>query len=710
MGWFNRVEKKQLSEMRHAGGLPFFGALLSRTRFDYAKEVGTGIDSSVVTAPVQWLQRAITEAPLVIETKVGDEIKRTDEHDFLALIEKPNGFYSGDQLMWATVFSWCTAGNAYWFKVRDAGGRVRELWYAPHWLVEPKHPDDGSAFISHYEYRPGGLTPMRLDIEDVVHLRHGIDPRNARKGLSPLHGAIREIFTDIEASNFSASLLKNSGVPGVVISPDGGVMGLEDDIASLKKMFVEAFTGDRRGEPLVMGSKTQVQQFGFNPQQMDMSVTRNVAEERVCACLGLPAAVVGFGSGLEQTKVGATMGELRRLAWTNGVIPAQRSIAKELTRSLLPDFRGADNSKVVFDTTDVAALEEDLNTRAARMGQMVNGGVITVAEAREEMGFDVDDTHRVFLRPLAVIEVPQGETAASVFSEPPEEREADRLRFMLKAGLGRDFSSPLAWGEKEDAPTLAEAAALNNRRAHPSKALIAFMRLLEASEDALAKAFEADLERFFEKMGEDIEAVAFDILAPKASAEDALLSERILQGFAMNDRLPIFREIYERHYLNVAKQTSEAMGSLGLAVDLPDPVARSIIATGGRRAGLIDLQKQTLRSLFDALTEGRANEEGAEALARRIRGEVPRGPWRSAATRSRIIARTETKFAQNTSTVKRAQDAGVQSFMVFDARVGGTDETCEALNGIIVTAGEAEQLAADEHPNGTRSFSPYFEE
>ena len=44
---------KALRAMRHAGRAPFLLGHLARTKFDYQAEVGTGIDSSVVTAPVQ---------------------------------------------------------------------------------------------------------------------------------------------------------------------------------------------------------------------------------------------------------------------------------------------------------------------------------------------------------------------------------------------------------------------------------------------------------------------------------------------------------------------------------------------------------------------------------------------------------------------------------------------------------------------------------
>ncbi|KKK55559.1 hypothetical protein LCGC14_3073310, partial [marine sediment metagenome] len=126
---------KAFTAMRHTGASNFLLGFLSRTKFDYAKEVGTGIDSSVVTAPVQWIQRAITEARLRVIRRKDDEIEEVVDHDLVALIDTPNPAYSGLHLWSATVFSYLTAGNAYWLKIRNGGGKVVELWYVPHWMM-----------------------------------------------------------------------------------------------------------------------------------------------------------------------------------------------------------------------------------------------------------------------------------------------------------------------------------------------------------------------------------------------------------------------------------------------------------------------------------------------------------------------------------------------------------------------------------------------
>ena len=679
-----RLLAKALGAMAHPGSPAFAGGFLKRTRFNYAREVGDGLDASVVMAPVQWVQRAFPEARLrVVRSKGDGAVEEIEGHAMTGLIRRPNEAY-GDVHLWsATVLSYLMDGNAYWLKVRNGLGRPAELWWVPHWAVEPKWPDDGSLFISHYEYRPGAGEKLRLDVDDVVHFRHGINPHNQRKGLSPLHGVIREIFMDIEASNFTASLLRNMGVPGVVISPDGGAQPGPEDVASVKEWFKSAFGGDNRGAPLIMGGATKVEQYGFNPQQMDMSSARDVAEERVCAALGIPAAVVGFGAGLQTAKVGATMTEMRKLAWTNGVLPITTVFADEIGRSLLPDFtNGRAGEEAQFDVSDVQALADELDKLFSRMDTAVRGGWAMVSEAREAVGWDVDDSHRIYLRPFSAIEVPAGKPARTAA--------ADTGKSGAKA-----------------------------RR--PSAAQRGYVQALSRMEGGLQAAAGKRLKAFFSDLGKAAAKAARPILDAEtlgqASAgmgerkEDELLVYRILEGLDTNARQAGLRQVYEAHYLQVAKEVAKAGELVGIATGLPDPVGRAVAQAGGRRAGLVDLEKQSRRALFDAIAEGRAEGEGAVQLAARIADHVEAGPWTSVEQRALTIARTETKFAQNVSTIEMAKNVGAERLTVFDGRLGPdrSDPDHIARDGSIVTADEAAAMAADEHPNGTLSFAPYLD-
>ncbi|MGH8545433.1 MAG: phage portal protein, partial [Gammaproteobacteria bacterium] len=150
-----RTFAKALRAMRFSGAQRFFGFMLPRTKFDYKREVGTGLDSSVVSAPVGWIQRAFIEAPLTVVRERAGENEVVEDHALAELIRRPNPFHDETNLWSATLLSYFLDGNAYWLKVRNRGRQVAELWWAPWWQIEPMWAVDGSEFIGWYEFRPG---------------------------------------------------------------------------------------------------------------------------------------------------------------------------------------------------------------------------------------------------------------------------------------------------------------------------------------------------------------------------------------------------------------------------------------------------------------------------------------------------------------------------------------------------------------------------
>jgi HK97 family phage portal protein len=386
----------------------------------------TGLRSNVLMSPVMWVMRAFTEAQLVVQRRREDAgggiiWDRVTDHAVEMLIDKPNESYDGDALWKGTALSYVMSGNAYWRKVRNVFGDVIQLWYMPHWLVTPVYPADGSVFISHYDYTSGGLGgPEHIPTRDVVHFRFGLDPENPRLGYSPLQAVLREVLTDDEAGKFSQKILENMGVPGLIVSPKEGIAKPEER-DRLQNYFNEGFKGDRRGMALVMGKATEVSQFGFDPNKLMLANLRDISEERVCSAIGIPAAVVGFGSGLQSTKVGATMRELVKLAWVQCVTPMQTSLAKQATNQLLPDFVG-DNFRRLFrarfDTSEVSAFQEEAASEAERITLLVEKNVLRIDRAQHILGLEVDPKRQVYFNELVTAAAPVATATA-----PPKEAE-----------------------------------------------------------------------------------------------------------------------------------------------------------------------------------------------------------------------------------------------------------------------------------------------
>ncbi len=451
----------QMRFARSAAGA--FGRMFPRSRFDYERAVDP-LRSNIVMACVNWIARTFPEAPLVVRRPGPDgQPVIVQAHPMINRIERPNAFYSGNLLWTATLADLIPTGNAYWIKRRASPrGRVTELWWIPQSLIEPRFPDDGSEFITHYEYRPGGQV-VRYEPSDVVHFRWGMDPDNPRKGLSPLASVLREIFTDDEAANFTASLLRNLGVPGVVIAPDSDAVVDEDDAATIREQFMGRFGGDGRGGPMVLTSKAKVQMVSFSPEQMSLRDLRRIPEERISAVIGIPAIVVGLGAGLDRSTF-ANYAEAREAAYESCMIPLQRLLTAELRSQLLTDFGDPEVEAPSFDLAQVRILQDDRDKLVARIDQRVRGGWMTIAAAKRAVGEDPLPGDEVYLRQLAIMEVAPGEAGSTSKAARSREHKARAVRTSRSRMIERAARTLVRFLEEQAARTAERLVASRKTR------------------------------------------------------------------------------------------------------------------------------------------------------------------------------------------------------------------------------------------------------
>jgi HK97 family phage portal protein len=415
------------------GGLP-------TSRFDFRGMVGDGSGSSIVAACLRFLTTTFPEAPLQVVRLESDGGRTVlPAHPLVLLLERPNAAYSGP-ILWAALLSdLFLAGNAYIAKVRSRGGKVVELWWLPQQLVTPRWPESGdsSVWVSHYDYSPNGQ-PIRLDVLDVVHLRYRLDPQNPRLGTSPLASVMAEIWSDMEAQAFSAALLRNTGVPGVIISPDAEKATInQPDAEMMKSNFMQKFGGDHRGEPMVVQGAIKATILSFTPEQMNLTSLRRLPEERVCAVLGVPAVVAGMGVGMDHS-IYNNVSQAREAAYEELVIPLQRLLAADLSTQLLGEFGDSGALRIQFDLSQVKVLQEDQDKIMLRAGIGFKDGILTRAEARELVGMPAEEVDNVFALPVQMGLIARDQDAADLAPALPAP--ADQLA--LPPGKGRKADPP----------------------------------------------------------------------------------------------------------------------------------------------------------------------------------------------------------------------------------------------------------------------------
>ena len=182
-----------------------------------------------------------------------------------------------------------------------------------------------------------------------------------------------------------------------------------------------------------------IEKLSFSPKDLDIGALRQVPEERVSAVLGVPAILAGLGAGLKHATY-SNAKELREFFTESKLIPLWKMVAEELTQQiLLPDYESSQVAYAEYDFSLVRALQTDHNELFERMNVGVEGGWVTVGEARQAVGLPTDESQNYYLKPMgterdyqdeytheAEVSMPEAEYTPEVVTEDDEENEDDK--------------------------------------------------------------------------------------------------------------------------------------------------------------------------------------------------------------------------------------------------------------------------------------------
>ena len=622
-------------------------------------------ESSLIAAAVEFKGREMRNIRFVAQRLRRGEWEAVD-HPVNDILKMPNPLYGSSGLNLATSWDMTLFGDGYWRTERNARGIPVSL----HWMPQPQvrlQPREWRPGIeTTYIYQPShGAGRMTLVEADVIHFRHGISAGDPRRGVSPIASLLEEVGVDEEAARYAITMLWNRGMPGLLATlgpDDDGQYPPNEDLEDIRDYLDQRFTGPGRGRTAAVQGRVALQTLSSNPSDMAMDVLRQVPEQRVAAVLGIPAAVLGFGSGLDATKVGATMAQMERQAIRNGVLPDAEEIAETLTMQL--NIAGV---RIGLDTSAVLALQPDQEMLTRVWNLRVAGGVASRAEARTAWKLPVTPADEVYLMPFGLVEQPVGATLASVNSP--------AKGLMSRGGI-------LKQGDDEIADLI---------------------RRLSLTLDSQGSAFSRTLRSMLLDLGDVLGDVFWE---HRDDGADAIATAIVARAQAW--QVAELEASYVTMWRSMLVATvGDVNAAMGLAINIPDSVATGVLARGGRRAGLVDITESTRRNVFRIMEDAGVNQTSMRDIQRQISDQVPAGRFSTSDVRAATIARTEVKYAQNVSSLEAYQASeDIQAVTVIDAQIGPTDAECEALNGTVVTFGEARRLADSEHPNGTRSFAP----
>ena len=171
---------------------------------------------------------------------------------------------------------------------------------------------------------------------------------------------------------FQDNFFNNGAVPGLVLkSPNTLSEKIKERMIQSWSARYRPDSGGRR--PLILDGGIEVDDLtNVNFKDLDFQNAILENEKIITKTLGIPYLLMDSGNN-------ANIRPNMRLYYLETILPIVRKINYALTR-----FFGFE---VLEDTTNISALQPEMRDQSAYYSALVNGGIITVAEAREKLGF-----------------------------------------------------------------------------------------------------------------------------------------------------------------------------------------------------------------------------------------------------------------------------------------------------------------------------------
>lgn len=360
-------------------------------RYDYEAAAGDLWANSVVAIAIKWLGDRFPRPRMVISQIQRDgRWKPVPNHPVERIWRRPNEYYDRRVLEKAVGLSLVTDGNAYIEKIRNVHGGVAELWWLPSSMVEPCGEGE---FITGYSVRVPGKPRKDVDRSEIIHVRDTMDPLNSRKGISALKSCLREIGAINEEGSYTPAILRNAGVPSIVLTPKTDEFARsasrdEEGAKAVKERFEELTRGENRGSAVILKGPYDVVPIGFSPEQLALDKVMQLPLAKVAGACGVSLMSMGLP---DPGKTYENLEAANENSWGT-VISLQELIGEAVTQDLLPEF-GYDPRlyAVDYDYSDVQELRKSEDIKHKRVRDDFLGSAITQNEARDLLGLPAEE-------------------------------------------------------------------------------------------------------------------------------------------------------------------------------------------------------------------------------------------------------------------------------------------------------------------------------
>lgn len=620
---------------------------------------------------VSWLRAAIsvlaqavaqTKWTLYQRKKDGDREELTGTHELKELLNRPNPFQSGHDLLELHQIFDELVGEVYWIKQRNKG--VNELWLAPpqFMTVIP----DAKKYIAGYRFERGDYVKEFLPEEIVPFVEP--NPMDVMCGI----GKAQSVGVDVETLSFLSQSNRNWfywGSPaGTVITYPKESTITPDEIDRLSEQWNASHRSyGRAHKTAILTQGATVANASMSSRDMDYSALAKYDRDTILAVFGVSYAMLGGSEDINRANADAQLLNFARWALTPRLI----RIREKLNMFLVPDY----GTELEIDFED--PVPEDNLQESQIINEAVKAGWMSLEEARQarDMG-DIDPTHHFFI-PFSIT-IKTGEEIMN----PPEPEPQPALP-------GQPGQQPGETPPEEVPPV------------EPQKSV---------KKNFVNEAFKEAFWKVYVKRAENYEPRAVRNLKDMyASQEKEALRnlktavDRKQKLIDINKAQKAYKDAMGAVMQNVILEAAKNGYDL---LELSNPHKQDIPPTLNRRAlewllsrmtwAAEQTSEETATLLANALAEGFKLGESTDQISKRVKAVFDN----CTDVRAKRIARTEIITASNQGALEGYKEVGVAEVEFYAALDERTCAICMSLHGEIFPIEDSTNLiTGTTHPN-----------
>ena len=313
------------------------------------------------------------------------DIEEVTAHPIISLLDAVNSELDGFTLLELTQLYMEVVGSSYWLFEKQLG-IVTAIWVLQSQFVTPVYRN-GEAVA--YEYGSGAKKET-FPAEDVLpfHLPNLRNPYH--EGWSPLRAAYESVHLQEQELAQAQSLMDNQARPDVVIVPKGeaGLLG-DHEQERLQRRFRREFRRGRTSGVAVLSDQFEVKPLTFSPRELQSAVLHGITKENIANAFGVPMSLL---QTKDVNRANAEAGHYQLAQ--NAILPRCRRLEQRLTQRFAALF----DPRLVLAFDD--PVPENRELRLTERTQAVSQGIISINEARADIGLDAITEGDVNLVPI----------------------------------------------------------------------------------------------------------------------------------------------------------------------------------------------------------------------------------------------------------------------------------------------------------------------